>query len=119
MEFNGTQAIYLQIADYVCDQIQLNKWMDNEKIPSVRELAILLEVNPNTLMRAYEYLQQQEVIYTKRGMGYYVLENAAARILKTRRKQFITHDLPLIFKKMDFLNISIDELKDLYLQQNS
>ena len=85
MEFNSDKAIYLQIADYICDQIQMKKWKSNEKIPSVRELGVMLEVNPNTIMRAYDYLQQQEIIFTKRGMGYFVNEHSSAKILRVER----------------------------------
>jgi GntR family transcriptional regulator len=116
MDFNNTQAIYLQIADYVCDKIQLKIWKEDEKIPSVRELAVMLEVNPNTVMRSYEYLQNQEIIYTKRGMGYFAQANAAAGILKTRRGQFIKEELPQVFKKMLLLNITIAELQTGYEQ---
>jgi DNA-binding transcriptional regulator YhcF (GntR family) len=111
MDFNNTQAIYLQIADYVCDKIQLNVWKEDEKIPSVRELAVTLEVNPNTVMRSYEYLQNQEIIYTKRGMGYFAQPNAAASILKTRREQFMLTELPLLFKKMQLLNITMTDVQ--------
>jgi DNA-binding transcriptional regulator YhcF (GntR family) len=116
MDFNNTQAIYLQIADYVCDKIQLKIWKEDEKIPSVRELAVMLEVNPNTVMRSYEYLQNQEIIYTKRGMGYFAQTNAAAGILKTRRTQFIKEELPLLFKKMQLLNIAVADLQTGYEQ---
>ena len=111
MDFNNTQAIYLQIADYVCDQIQLNVWKPDEKIPSVRELAVMLEVNPNTVMRSYEHLQNQDVIYTKRGMGYFTQANAAKNILKARREQFLKEELPLIFKKMQLLGITQAEMQ--------
>jgi GntR family transcriptional regulator len=116
MDFNNTQAIYLQIADYVCDKIQLKIWKEDEKIPSVRELAVMLEVNPNTVMRSYEYLQHQEIIYTKRGMGYFAKAGAAGNILKARREQFIQEELPLIFKKMELLNIPVTDLQARYQQ---
>jgi len=116
MDFNNTQAIYLQIADYVCDKIQLTVWPEDEKIPSVRELAIMLEVNPNTVMRSYEYLQNQEIIYTKRGMGYFAQLNAAKKILKSRQDQFINEELPLLFKKMQLLNIPVNDLQNRYQQ---
>lgn len=116
MDFNNTQAIYLQIADYVCDKIQLKIWKEDEKIPSVRELAVMLEVNPNTIMRSYEYLQQNEIIYTKRGMGYFVQANAAKNILKTRQEQFINEELPHLFKKMQLLNIPVNQLQESYEQ---
>ncbi|WP_184547357.1 GntR family transcriptional regulator [Mucilaginibacter sp. FT3.2] len=116
MDFNNTQAIYLQIADYVCDKIQLTIWPEDEKIPSVRELAIMLEVNPNTVMRSYEYLQNQEIIYTKRGMGYFAQLNAAKKILKSRQDQFMNEELPLLLKKMQLLNIPVNDLQNRYQQ---
>jgi GntR family transcriptional regulator len=119
MEFNNTQPIYLQIADYVCDQIQLNTWKTDEKIPSVRELAVMLEVNPNTVMRSYEHLQNQDIIYTKRGMGYFTQANAAKNILKARRGQFIKEELPQVFKKMQLLGITLADMQaqhELFIQ---
>ncbi len=116
MDFNNTQAIYLQIADYVCDKIQLEQWREDDKIPSVRELAVILEVNPNTIMRSYEYLQQNEIIYTKRGMGYFTQANAAKKILKTRQEQFMAEELPQLFKKMQLLNIPVNQLQTSYEQ---
>lgn len=111
MEFNQTQAIYLQIADYVCDQVQLRHWAAGDKVPSVRELAVTLEVNPNTVMRSYEHLQQQGVIFTKRGMGYFVSDDALKTVFAIRKEQFLREELPLFFRKMLMLGIELDELK--------
>jgi len=111
MEFNNTQAIYLQIADYVCDKIQLGEWKEDEKIPSVRELAVMLEVNPNTVMRTFEYLQQQEMVYTKRGMGFYVAKDSPKKIAASRKQQFLNDELPVFFRKMNMLDIGPDELQ--------
>lgn len=111
MEFNNTQAIYLQIADYVCDQVQLRRWAPEGKIPSVRELAVLLEVNPNTVMRSYEHLQQQGIIYTRRGMGYFVGEDAVKKVAAIRKEQFLQEELPVFFRKMFLLGVELDELK--------
>ncbi|MEM9675942.1 MAG: GntR family transcriptional regulator, partial [Bacteroidota bacterium] len=63
MKFNDQQAIYLQIADYICEQILLEKWSVEERIPSVRDLAAMMEVNPNTVVRSYDFLQQRDIIY--------------------------------------------------------
>ncbi|RPD39191.1 GntR family transcriptional regulator [Chitinophaga barathri] len=114
MEFNQTQAIYLQIADYVCDQVQLQYWLPEGKVPSVRELAVTLEVNPNTVMRSYEHLQQQGIIYTRRGLGYFVSEDAVKKILAGRKEQFLQEELPLFFRKMYMLGVELDELKARY-----
>ena len=77
MDFKETQAIYLQIVDLVCDHIVTGKWKAQERIPSVRELGVQLEVNPNTVMRAYDYLQAREIICNKRGVGFFVTEGAS------------------------------------------
>jgi len=111
MDFNNTQAIYLQIADYVCDQIQLQQWQTDDKIPSVRDMAVTLEVNPNTVMRSYDHLQQQEIIHTRRGMGYFVSENATHKIIEVRRAQFYKEELPLFFRKIYRLDIEPKELQ--------
>ncbi len=66
MQFRESQAIYLQIADYVCERILLKEWKPGERVPSVRELAVQLEVNLNTVMRSYDFLQQQEIIQNQR-----------------------------------------------------
>ncbi|WP_341838213.1 GntR family transcriptional regulator [Chitinophaga pollutisoli] len=112
MEFNNQLSIYLQIADHVCDRIQLLEWAQDEKIPSVRELAVSLEVNPNTVMRSYEYLQQLGVIYTRRGLGYFVSPDAVAKIAALRKEQFLREELPQFFRKIYLLGIGLDELKD-------
>lgn len=114
MEFNHTQTIYLQIADYVCDQVQLQHWPPDGKIPSVRELAVSLEVNPNTVMRSYEHLQQQGIIYTRRGMGYYVSDDAVKKISVMRKELFLQEELPQFFRKIFLLGIELDELKGRY-----
>ncbi len=111
MDFNNNQAIYLQIADYVCDHIQLGEYKEGEKISSVRELAVALEVNPNTVMRAYDYLQQQDIIFTKRGMGFYVQQQSAEKIKKIRKERFLEEELPELFKKMQLLQIDIAEIE--------
>ncbi|HSU51711.1 MAG TPA: GntR family transcriptional regulator, partial [Segetibacter sp.] len=98
MEFRDKQAIYLQISEYVCEQILLNKWLVGEKISSIRDLAVAMQVNPNTVQRAYDFLQQQEIITNKRGVGYFVEEDAMERILIFRKELFVQNDLPVFFR---------------------
>lgn len=111
MEFRDNKAIYLQIADFVYEQILLKRWVVGEKIPSVRELAVQLEVNPNTVARTFEYLQQKEVIFTKRGMGYFVSEEAETKVKSIKKEDFMQNDLPHFFKNMQLLGIDIEEIK--------
>ncbi len=116
MDFNEKQIIYLQIADYVNDHILLGEWKEEDKIPSVRDLAVTLQVNPNTVMRAYDFLQQKEIIYNKRGLGNYVSSEAGTRIASLRREQFLVTELPPVFRTIYMLGITFEELKRLYNQ---
>jgi DNA-binding transcriptional regulator YhcF (GntR family) len=116
MEFKETQAIYLQIGDYVCEQILLGRWKDGDRIPSVRELGVALEVNPNTVMRSYDFLQSRDIIFKERGVGYFVSDNAGKKIILYRKKQFLEQDLPVVFKNMTLLGMSFKELENEYHQ---
>jgi len=113
MDFKDTKAIYLQIADYVCEQILLQRWKENDRILSVRELGVALEVNPNTVLRAYDFLQNKEIILNKRGIGYFVADNAIVQVKQYKRHQFIETDLPELIKTMQLLNMSFEELEAL------
>ena len=111
MLFNGKKAIYLQIADMICDQILLGQYEEEGRVPSVRETAAQVEVNSNTVMRSYDWLQSQQIIFTKRGLGYFVSENAPLQIRKLRKEQFFSEFLPQLAEKMKQLNISEEDLK--------
>ncbi len=112
MQFQDSgKAIYLQIADYICEKILLQEWMPEEKIPSVRELAIQLEVNPNTVARTYEYLKQQDIIYDKRGIGYFISANGNKNAVVYRKMEFAEKEMPAIFRTMYMLGIELDDLK--------
>lgn len=112
MEFRENEAIYLQIAAFVGDNILIEKWI--EKIPSVRELAVDLQVNPNTVMRAYEFLQVKEVIINKRGIGLFVASQAKEKLKTYRKEKFLGQELPEFFRNISLLEISIEEIKQRY-----
>jgi len=110
MEFRDKEAIYLQIASYVGEQITLGRWPSDEKIPSVRELAVELQVNPNTVVRAYEFLQNKEVIANKRGIGFFVEADARTKIKEYSKERFLKQDLPEFFKTIYLLDIGMEDL---------
>jgi len=111
MEFRENEAIYLQIADYAGENILLGKWSLNEKISSVRDLAVELQVNPNTVMRAYEFLQGKGVIVNKRGIGFFVETDAKEKIKSYRKERFLGQELPGFFRNLSLLDISMEEIK--------
>lgn len=114
MEFKDKQSIYLQIADYVCEQIVLGQWPPGERIPSVRDLAATLEVNPNTVMRTYDFLQGKDIIFNQRGIGYSAAENANDLVLAYRRERFLDTELPAFFKTLYLLGIDMEDLQMRY-----
>jgi DNA-binding transcriptional regulator YhcF (GntR family) len=110
MEFKENKAIYLQIVDRLCDDILLGKYQEEDRIPSVREYSASVEVNVNTAVRSYDHLQIQGIIFTKRGLGYFVSPGAKSVIEEMRREEFLNEKLPELLQSMKTLNISIDEL---------
>lgn len=118
MEFQKDQAIYLQIADLICENILSGEWLEDERIPSVRELAMTAEVNPNTVMRSYTWLQDKGIIQNQRGIGYFVAPGAIEQTRRLKKEDFINTQLPQLFKMMSLLNISMDDLKSIYAKQN-
>ena len=111
MEFKNTKGIFLQIADSISEKVMEGKYPPGEKIPSVRDLATEMGVNPNTVMRTYNELQTRGIIDNKRGVGFYVSADAIDIIRKWKRKEFFETDLPLIVKQIRILDISFEELK--------
>jgi len=111
MEFKDNEAIYLQIANNVSENILLGSWEEEDKIPSVRDLASRMQVNPNTVIRTYEFLENQGFIYTKRGLGFFVSEGAIDKVKKYKRDSFMQSDLPGIFRNMLLLGITPVEIE--------
>jgi len=114
MEFRDNEAIYLQIAALVSENILLGKWPGEQKIPSVRDLAVELEVNPNTVMRSYEFLQNQGFIYNKRGLGLFVAPDGRDKVKVYRKERFIQQELPEYFRNIYLLDMAMDDIAALY-----
>ena len=118
MTFSNDKAIYVQMADRLCDEILAGKYQDDDRIPSVREYSVLLEVNTNTAVKAYDELARANIIYNKRGLGYFVTPGAKKQILKERKKEFMKERLPELFRQMKLLGITLEDVKAAYdLQQ--
>lgn len=105
MEFNSNKPIYLQICDAICEQILSGELRPDERIPSVREYGAEIGVNPNTIMRSYEKLTADGVIYNRRGIGYFTSPDARESVLEIQRKDFMENELPDILKRMALLGI--------------
>ena len=114
MEFKNQRPIYQQIGDYIMENVLSGKWEGGQRIPSVRELAAEVEVNPNTVVRTYNFLLQESIVFNRRGVGYFLEEDARQKVVTFKRKRFMEEDLPILFKNMDLLQINFNELQMLY-----
>lgn len=108
--FNPDKAIYLQMADRLCDEILAGTYRENDRVPSVREYAVTLQVNTNTAVKAYDELARRGVIYNRRGLGYFVSAGARDSIMRERREEFMRRTLPSVFREMRLLGIGIDDV---------
>lgn len=114
MEFNNNRPIYLQIADYICEKIIRREWNKEDRIPSVREFAVSVEVNPNTVMRTFALMQDKGIISTQRGVGYFISENGYKLAKEYMTEQFVKTDLKNVFRTMELLKMEFEDLKELY-----
>ncbi len=110
MEFNSNRSIYLQICDAICEQILSGELLPDGRIPSVREYGADIGVNPNTVMRSYEKLTNDGIIYNRRGIGYFISPDAKEIVLQTQRKEFLENELPQILRRMQLLGIKMEDI---------
>ncbi|MDR1918657.1 MAG: GntR family transcriptional regulator [Tannerellaceae bacterium] len=110
MNYSANQNIFTQIADQVCERVLSGQYLPDSRIPSVRDLSTEMEVNPNTVMRSFERLQQHGIIYNKRGIGYFISPEAREKIHELRHFHLIEEVLPSVFREMSLLGIGLDEV---------
>ena len=114
IDFKSTKGIFQQIADNLCHQILEGKLLPGERVPSVRDLAVEFEVNRNTLLRTYSILQDAGVIDNKRGIGFFVTDNAVELIREKEKKEFFSNELPDFSRKVELLKLTEQDLSELF-----
>ncbi|MDP4278626.1 MAG: GntR family transcriptional regulator, partial [Bacteroidota bacterium] len=106
MEFDEPKGIYLQLRDLAYELILTGKWAPQERIPSVREMGVMVQVNPNTVLRTYELLQRKGLIFNKRGIGYFIAEDAVEKVVEDKKEEFFKNILPKLFRMMKLLKLT-------------
>jgi DNA-binding transcriptional regulator YhcF (GntR family) len=119
MEFNSNKSIYLQICDSIYERILCGELLPDERIPSVREYGAEIGVNPNTIMRSYEKLTSEGVIYNKRGIGYFTASDAREKVLEAEKKQFLNEELPMMIRRMKMLELGEDDFLKVFRQTHA
>ena len=111
MEFDNSKPIYVQIGEGICERILSGDYPPGERIPSVREYGAQIGVNPNTVMRTYEKLTAEGILFNKRGIGYFVSPDARDKILEVQRADFLEKEVPAIQRKMELLGLDASIFK--------
>lgn len=110
----NAKPIFMQIADRICDEVMAGTFTEGSRIPSVRDYAAILQVNANTVMRSYEHLTREGIIFNRRGIGFFIAEDARARITLISRETFLGEEMTDIFRRLNLLGITPDSLKERY-----
>lgn len=119
MNFNNQRPIYRQIADYCFARILSGDWKPGERVASVRELAVQMTVNTHTVLKAFEYLQNHQVIEPRRGMGYYLADDAPQKVRQTLREDFFETTMPDFFEQMRLLSFDIEDIIKAWHERDS
>lgn len=110
MIYYSDKALFVKIAERLCDDILADRYREGDRVPSVRELAAEYEVNTNTALRAFEVLQRDDILLQQRGIGMQVARGAKRKILNARKKEFMQSELPDFLRRLDLLGLSIDDV---------
>lgn len=117
MEFSSNKPIYKQITDFCMRQILSGEWPPGGRVPSARELAVELAVNLHTILKAYDTLESAGIIFNRRGMGFFVTDDALEKAAGTGRKEFFSDILPSVIDEMERLGITPQEFIDAWNQR--
>lgn len=108
MQFSEEKPIWRQIYELIAMRILSGEWREGERIMSVREMAASVGVNPNTVMRSYERLEADGIVYNRRGVGFFVSEGARDHIKQLERKKFMDEELPKLRERLALIGLSIE-----------
>ena len=109
-EFNDTQPIYLQIRQRIIEMILSDRLGPDGALPSVRQIATDLSVNPLTVSRAYQSLVDLGVVETRRGLGMFATRGAGKTLLAHERRKFLDEDWPRLLHQIEQLGLDVDDL---------
>ncbi|AQS60020.1 GntR family transcriptional regulator [Desulforamulus ferrireducens] len=108
--FNNNQPIYLQIVQRICRQILRGELGAGDKLPSVRDLAVQMGVNPNTVQRVYSELERLAVAETRRGLGTFITEQESR--LQRLREELMAEQIENFIRDMQEMGFTASEIID-------
>ena len=111
LKFSNDKPIFLQLADLIKSEILSGKYKINEKLPSVREFALEFQVNPNTVQKSLQILEDEKLIITDRTNGKFVA--GSTNQIESQKNKIIKQEIDLFFEKMKSLGLDIKEIKEI------
>ncbi len=111
MQYETNRPIYLQVIDDIKKKLLRNEMRLGEKLPSVRELAFVYQINPNTASRVYKEMENMQLCYTKRGLGTFMTEDE--QVLAGIRSEMAAGYLDTFLQGMQVLGFNFDEMVQL------
>lgn len=111
MIYAKEKVLFVKIADRLCDDILSGRYQEGDRVASVRELAAEFEVNVNTVLRAFDLLQRDEILQQQRGIGMLVARGARRRVLAARRKDFLQTEMPDFLRRLRLLGMDLSDVQ--------
>jgi GntR family transcriptional regulator len=107
-----TRPVYLRLRERIAAAIIEGRYGEGQMLPSVRNLAAEEGANPLTVAKAYQQFQADGLIRVQRGVGMFVQEGAADRLLTAERDAFLSEEWPLLQRRIARLGIRLEDLLD-------
>jgi GntR family transcriptional regulator len=112
IDLDNGKPIYLQIIDYLKMAILSGRYRDGDRIPPVRELAMLLRINPNTVAKAYKIMQDEGMLASRPGGGSFIVAPETDGFQR-EREQTLRDDIARLLDKADKLGITREQLLEI------
>lgn len=104
------QPIYRQLRDRVVAAILDGTFSEGEALPSVRNVAVDMQINPITAQKAYQELVMEELVEKRRGLGMFVIEGARGKLLAEERRHFLETEWPKVLQRIEQLGLKAADL---------
>ncbi|MBK1637837.1 GntR family transcriptional regulator [Rhodothalassium salexigens] len=109
-EWTDDQPIYRQLRDKVVASILDGSLKEGEPLPSVRSVAVDLQINPITASKAYQELVMDQLVEKRRGLGMFVIDGARAKLLEGEKRHFLEQEWPRILQRIEQLGLTAEDL---------
>jgi GntR family transcriptional regulator len=110
IQWSDGAPIYRQLKDRVIAMMLDGLLKPGDALPSVRQVAAEYQLNPITVSRAYQELADEALVEKRRGLGMYVTEEAAKKLLTNERERFLREEWPLVVERISRLGLRVEEL---------